>query len=255
MNIKKRDTGIYLARAVVLILLFGVFLLFYTNFIFAANPVGPDELISTANETKAASGAMTFNVSGGYVSTFNLTATIQDFRWKAFVGNVTGSFTLDDSAGSTIYDWTLSTITGRVYTTRNSTTISWATMSCSNLTLLEQENTWLSHSNIDDNLTKTFTIESPDHDSLNVGPVTIPADTCPTLSTYVNNVSQAQGADVFEEVALIDTNNVTVFATILENDAVGFDGGQYDFQMLVPENGSAAWESSTAYYLYVELGN
>ncbi len=253
MSKTKRGEGLELLKVLGVLIILGVFLF---GFISAADPVRPDEIESIANETKSTSGTLMFNVSGGYVSTFNLTATIQDDRWKAFVGNVTGSFTLDDSTGSTIYDWTLSSITGRVYATRNSSTVTWSSIECSNNSLLEQENTWLSHTNHDDNLTATFNtnLSDVDHDPFYVGGQYISADTCPTLSTYVNNQSQAQGADVFEEMALIDNQNITVYATILEEDAVGFDGNRYDFQMLVPENGSAAWEGALPYYVYIELG-
>ena len=48
------------------------------------------------------------------------------------------------------------------------------------------------------------------------------------------------------------TNGDIVYATILEQDAQGFDNNQYDFQMIVPEVG-LTWSSSTAYYFYVEL--
>lgn len=237
---------------VVFVLVFAFLSFYFVGFVLAADPVGPDTYESISNSTKATVGNLTWNISGGYISKFNLTATTQDYRWKAFVGNMTGSFTLDDASGSTIFDWTLTSVTGRIYATRNSSEVQWTEISCSNLTLMEQENSWLSHSNVDDNISATF--DQSDHDPFNVAGTNIDADSCPTLSTYVNNASQAQGADVFEEMVLIDSVNTTVYATILENDVAGYDGQQYDFQMLVPENGSAAWNSQIPYYIYVELG-
>lgn len=244
------DSMCYYKRSFILVCLL---LIASLTFVFAADPVGPDSIQSVANETQTGASAGVFNISGGYVSTFNLSATIQNPRWKAFVGNVTGSFTLDDSSGSTIYDWTLSTVTGRIYATRNSSTVSWSTIGCSNRSILEQENTWLSQTNQDDNLTATFNLSSgATHDAFYVGSSYISANSCPTLNTYVSDAAQDTS---FEEIALADSTNITVFATIMEEDVVGFDGNQYDFQMLVPENGSASWTSSTAYYIYVELGS
>jgi len=248
---KKEEINVGFSRLVYVGLILFIFVIAFLTFIMA-DPVGPDEFVSVSNSTKAATGSQVWNISGGYISTFNLTATVQNTRWKAFVGNMTGSFTLDDATGSTIFDWTLSTVTGRIYATRNSSTVNWTGVNCSSIYYMEQENTWLSHSNADDNITATF--DQTDHDGFSVGAVSISANSCPTLSTYVSNQSQAQEADVFEEIVLRDNLNKTVYATILEEDETGYNGQEFDFQMLVPENGSAAWTSSTAYYIYVELG-
>lgn len=228
-----------------------VFALFLMIFLFSfviAAPVGPDDIEFNSNETKTVAAAQMVNISGGYIASYNLTATIQNPRWKAFIGEVTGSFTLDDSSGSTIYDWTLSSITGRVYSTRNDSTLSWALVNCSNVTSLEEENVNMVHTNTDDNITATF--DDNTHGSFYVGAVNIEANSCPTLNTYVNNATQDSS---FEEVALITEENI-VYATLLEENAVGYDGNTYDFQMIVPENGTVGFSGATAYYLYVEIG-
>jgi hypothetical protein len=142
----------------------------------------------------------------------------------------------------------LSTTTGRVYSTRDSGTIEWNLINCSNSTRLAQENANMVHSNNSaDNLTRTFSDTT--HSSFWVGSRFINANSCPTLNTYINNVSQNTD---FEEMALYDATS-TIYATILENRLAGYDGQLYDFQMLVPENGTQGFSGSTAYYLYVEL--
>lgn len=230
-------------------LLLGVFFIFLSaSFIFAA-PVGPDGMSVISNETRTAPSAVMLNVSGGVISTINLTANVQNPRWKAFVGQVIGSFTLDDASGSTIYDWTLSSVTGRVYSTRESGSISWSSIGCASVANMESENNAMSLTSSDDNITATF--DDTTHSLFYVGSTSISANSCPTLNTYVSNSSQ----DVsFEEMVLYDTSNI-VYATILEENVAGFDGNVYDFQMIVPENGTAGYTGSTAYYLYVELGN
>ena len=51
-----------------------------------------------------------------------------------------------------------------------------------------------------------------------------------------------------------DSNLVKcVYATIMEQDTIGFDGDRYDFQMIVPENGNQSFSGATAYYIYIEL--
>jgi hypothetical protein len=70
----------------------------------------------------------------------------------------------------------------------------------------------------------------------------------------VNNESQDSD---FEEIILYDgtdhLNGDIVYATILEQNLAGYNNNQFDFQMIVPENGAPTWTSSTPYYFYVEL--
>jgi hypothetical protein len=246
---EKREKKKKQESILVLGILFSIILL---GFVIAADPVSPDGISYGENETKNASDSLMVNISGGVISNFNLSATIQNPRWKAFVGQVVGSFTLSDSSGSTIYDWTLATVTGRVYATRTNGAVAWTSIGCADIAALETENTQLSHSNPDDNLTATFSDQT--HDTFYVGANVIPVDSCPTLNTYVNSVKNEGSGQPFEEMVLHDGSNL-VFASILEEDQTGYNGESYDFQMIVPENGSAGFTSATPYYLYVEIGN
>lgn len=213
----------------------------------AATPTGPSAINVTANETKSTTPGQMVNISGGIISKINITASVQNPHWKAFVGWIDGKFTLDDSSGSTIYDWTLSTVGGEVYATRASGTANWGTISCADAGEITAEDLALDHTG-EDNITSTFT-PSSNLQTFVVAGTTISAGTCSSTSTYVNNVTQS---GVFEEVILHDGSNI-IFTTILEEDEQGYDGSTYDFQMIVPENANETWSSSTAYYLYVEL--
>jgi hypothetical protein len=233
-------------------LLVGIlFAIFLIGFVLAADPVYPDSVVYGDNETKNATTALTVNVSGGVISNFNISATIQNPRWKAFVGEVVGQFTLDDSGGSTIYDWTLATITGRVYATRKNTAVTWAGIDCATVPQIETENGNMNLNNVDDNITATFADTT--HETFNVGSETIAADNCATLNTYRNGVKTQDSGQPFEEMVLYESGGNLVYATILEEDATGYNGDNYDFQMIVPEDATS--EDNTIYYLYVELGN
>ena len=130
--------------------------------------------------------------------------------------------------------------------------MTWASVNCSNTTLLEQENDAMNHTSSDDNITATFnTTTGAIHPSFYVGSEYIANNTCPVLNTYVNNVSQS---NEFFEMALYDGTN-HLYATILEPDQGGFDGKSYDFQMIVPEIGLPSFTGATAYDVYVELGS
>jgi len=252
MGIKKETTSAVESGGLGAIFLFVMLFIFMFFSFVTATPTGPDSIDIDSNETKGAVGAYTLNTSGGYITTFNVTATVQNPRWKAFVGQVSGSFTLDDSSGSTIYDWSLTSVGGEIYATTNASTITWTSVTCANVSALETENTKMSHSNSYDNITATFnTTENATHVEFFVATVNITNSSCPTLNTYVNNVTQDSN---FEEVVLWEvTGGNIIYATILETNQQGFDSASYDFQMIVPENGAPGWSGATAYYLYVEL--
>ncbi|HLD87148.1 MAG TPA: hypothetical protein VJB12_03710 [Candidatus Nanoarchaeia archaeon] len=234
-----------------LLLLVVVSLILFNGLQAIASPSGPT-IIFIANETKQPSSATKINTTGGSITTVYLNATTQNNRWKAYVGNVTGTMTLDDGNDNTLFDWTLSEVNGEIYATRFSGSINWSGINCSNTTHIELENIALNHTNKDDNLTTTFS--STLHQQFYVGTRQILADTCRSVHTYVNNTAQSSR---FEELVLYDGTNSTngniVYATPLERDQYGFDQGIYDFQMIVPEVGLSDWTSSTAYYFYAEL--
>lgn len=229
------------------VLIFGIFL--SINLIFAATPDNPS-ITSVNNSTWSSSNNGFFNISGGYISTINLDATFQDSRWKAMVGNVSGKYTLDDASGATIFDWTFATITGRVYATRDSGTVEWATISCADGTEMENENIAMFHGNTSsDNLTRTF--NKTTHTAFYAAGTYIGTNLCNYgVTTYKNDAPQTTD---FEEIVLHDGTSI-VYATILEDNVQGYDGTKtFDFQMIVPENGTAGYTGATAYYIYVEL--
>ena len=129
---KKEKKKTILVIFIVSIFMLSIFIL--SNIFLSADPTGPSPVVSVSNETKNTTSSAFFNISGGYIAALNLTANIQNIRWKAFVGWVNGKFTLDDQGGSTIYDWSLSVTSGRVYSTRDSSTIEWNLIECANST-------------------------------------------------------------------------------------------------------------------------
>lgn len=228
-------------------LIFGIIL--SVNLIFAATPENPS-INSLNNSTKTNTNSGFFNISGGYISTMNLDATFQNSRWKAFVGNVSGKYTLDDESGSTIFDWTFATITGKVYATRDSGTVEWSSISCADGTEMSNENTVMFHGNSSsDNLTRTF--NKTTHSAFWAAGTFFSANNCNYgVTTYKNDAPQTTD---FEEIVMHDGTSI-VYATILEDNVQGYDGAKtFDFQMLVPENGTAGFTGATPYYIYVEL--
>ena len=94
-----------------LILILVVVALFFLRLVSSLSiPGGPVNVNVTNNETKSLTAGYNFTTAGGYIATMNLTVTAQNVKWKGLVGWVSGRFTLDDSSGSTLYDWALTSL-------------------------------------------------------------------------------------------------------------------------------------------------
>jgi hypothetical protein len=188
--------------------------------------------------------------AGGSFTTLTLNVTSQTSKWKAYVGNVTGKLTLDNSNNKTIYDWALTAVQGEVYVSRNDS-VNFTSMVCANTTQINSEETILGiNSSSSDSINTTFQQKS--HKSFVIGGTGLVANsTCYSIATYINDASQASSENaVFQEVVMSDRTSL-VFVTILEDGRLGFDSGTYDFQIIVPDNPT---EVSNAYYFYAELG-
>jgi hypothetical protein len=218
-----------------------------------ATPAGP-VITWVANSTAPSVTANRSDLKGT-ITTLSLSLNQQDYKWKAYVGNVTGSLTLDDANTKTIYDWTLGSITGEVYATRSSSTINWANVSCVNQTVINAEQTALSISaTAVDSINKTF--NNTVHKSFLIGSKSITNSTCRSTATFINDTAQFinESTTLFQEILLRDDlNSAFIYSTLLETDQLGYDGSRsFDFQMLVAEDESS--NTPQPYYFYVELG-
>ena len=224
-------------------------LLVLSRFVFAL-PSAP--LITYVSNGSAASGLVNRSMDvKGTITVITLSANQQDYRWKAYVGNVTGKVALDDVNGKSIYDWDLGVGTGgEVYVSRFSN-INWASIACVTQAAIDTEQSNLSMPlTVKDNINATF--NETTHKSFSVG--TLPISGCRSTATYLNDSAQVMGPSAyFQEVLLRDTTtNDMLYVTLMETAHSGFDNQAHDFQLLVAEN-----ESSTVpatYFFWVELG-
>jgi len=213
-----------------------------------AGPTGVS-ITSNTTQTVAETAASSLTTAGGTFTTMVLNGTFQNLRWKAYVGNVTGILTLDDSNGYTIYNWNLTSIAGEVYVSRNST-ISWSSITCASGSRLSAEQQFLSMNDTSvDSINKTFNTTT--HKSFYVGTTQIANSTCRNIATYINDTKQSVSeTSKFQEVLLSDSVNM-VYAVILEDNVLGFDTSRYDFQLIVPEDDTKT--TPTTYYFYAEI--
>ncbi|MBN1503293.1 hypothetical protein JW930_07175 [Candidatus Woesearchaeota archaeon] len=243
-----RAKGEALLAALLLVLT----LLAFVNTVFAVDPTGAVVTnYTTSQKNTSAPGQR--NDSRGTITTVLLTGIQQDTKWKAYVGNVSATFTLDDSADYTIYSWNINSFTGQVYASRNSS-ITWSTINCTEVAEKTAEGLSVNHSaSSEDGLNRTFT--SQIHREFYVGDLYIKNSSCYSIATYVNDASQSLTESVsFQEVLLSDGSGRMVYTTFVENDIPGYrsDGTTYDFQMIVAEDPRGSIPI-TPYYFYVEL--
>ena len=228
-----------------------IVLIIFTSLSYCAHavPVGPT-ITEIRNETGSAKESTLINTTGGSITTMELNVTAQNLKWKAFVGNVTGNLVLSDASNYSIYDWTVTTVSGEAYASRFNT-ISWTKIACANATNISAEETALNiTASSDDSISKTFS--SKTHRSFYVGNVLIANSTCFSTATFVNNASQAMNESMkFQEVLLTDTSSL-VYVSLLENKSSGYNTQKFDFQMIVPDYGIQQG-SNVPYYLYLEL--
>jgi len=241
-NSSLKKSSIYLLLVVLAIYLLSI------SFVIAV-PASPS-LTYVSNTTFTSSLTNRSTDVKGTITTITLSSNQQDYKWKAYVGNVTGRFVLDDAAGKSIYDWSTGAITGEVYVSRFSN-VNWGSVACVNQTVIDSEQVGLGmSSSVKDNINSTFNYTN--HGNFSVG--TTPISGCRSTATYINDAAQVMGPSaLFQEVLLRDTlTSNLVYTAIINSSVTGYNGQSYDFQMIIGENESAS--IPTPYYFWVELG-
>jgi hypothetical protein len=247
----KKSWNVNAKKVLASFLVIVISLLIGTSFVnLVSGEPGGVNIVSNFTEQPNATPATSLTTAGGTFTTLVLNGSFQNPRWKAYVGNISGVLTLDNTGGYTIFNWNLSTITGEIYVTRNST-INWPSINCTTQAKIAAEQQFLSMNDSSvDSINKTFNYTI--HKSFYVSTTNIPQSTCRSLATYVNDARQTMNINaVFQEVLLADTNTNIIYTTLIEDNTIGFDSGRYDFQMIVPEDETKT--TPTTYYFFAEL--
>jgi hypothetical protein len=213
-----------------------------------ADPTGAT-IVSNTSQTPTSASAGTVTTAGGSFTTLILNATMQTPRWKAYVGNASGRFSLQDATNMSIYDWDLAAVSGEVYASRNNS-ITWSSIRCAvNATVATEQVQLNITTTKEDSINRTF--NNTVHRGFYVGTTLIANSTCRAIATYVNNSRQAAAENAsFQEILLDDTQRL-VYVTLLEQDRQGYNNAPFDFQMIVAE--SEFNPSPSPYYFWVEL--
>jgi hypothetical protein len=240
------------------------FLAAFAASVFAQNvPIGVNNPIITVQAERANESlypAPTVNAEAGNLTELSIEGRTQTKSWQGFYGNVSGTIILADAQGNVFYNWSAAEPQGEVYASTVNT-ITWTTVECAptigNASYL---NTWQTFFGMNyndyDTINKTYNLTNHQIFWTAYTELTL----CPTAYTYVN--SEAQYTDFPAVLLTSDGESTLIFTAILEDKATnvragktGFDGGDYDFQLLVAESGQtkATMDVVTPYYFWVEL--
>jgi len=230
--------------------------------------VTPGNTGTAPNDTAGSNNAYAGNVTELTIFGYSTTQT-----WQGYFGNVSGTVQLADSNNNVLYNWTMASPSGEVYSSTNSS-ISWNNIQCFNFTADEtyaneagNGGTTNLHGLNLTGLENRFNVVSSDVDGVNETFDLLGAGTHNTFNTANNGFSigecrntrvyDSSGTGVnnnFEEVLLYEpSTRSVVFTSLLDNNLSGFDNKPHDFEMLVLEDGHGTNVATTPYYFFVEL--
>ncbi len=256
-------------KNVVVLFLFA--LVFMTYGVMAVEPFGATPTVINSSrapaDTAGNNSAIAGNVTELTISGFSNTQS-----WQGYVGNVSGTIQLADVNDNVLYNWSLASPQGEIYASTN-TSLSWTYVQClnfsadgtyasdtaqagatslfgTNLTQLEAAYNIITDDV--DGVNETFTLLGSGHDLFYTNNLQFSSGEC--RNTRIFNNTGAGADNQFEEALLYDpVSRAVIFASILDEDALGFDNKPHDFEMLVLEDGHGTNVATTTYFFWVEL--
>ena len=224
--------------------------LFMATYVVAVTPSGATVTPGTSSSAPEDAPGNDTNALAGNVTNLNFFGYSNTQAWQGYFGNVTGTIQLADSSDNVLYNWSLASPQGEVYSSQNSS-INWTGIACYNMSLHTQLETRYNIASDDvDGVNETFAFNN--HPLYYTNNVQFSAGACNNTVLY-----NQSGQGAFYQTLMTDdvTNGENViFASILrEEDAQGFDGTFYDFEMIVLEDGHGTDTATSTYYFWVEL--
>ena len=234
--------GEKMKKAILAVFVIGMFV-FATGFALAVN--GASTVTEENTGRMASPNPDNHAAIAGNVTELSIVSDSVTQTWQGYYGNVSGTIQLADGSSNVMYNWSATNPTGEVLASVNST-VDWASIACATIPNM---NTLETQYNIEadavDGVTETFSLGTGGNHNI----AGTALNNCPSINVF--NDTGASGSN-FEEILLWD-GDAAVFAAILEQDALGFDGNSHDFEMLVLEDGHGTDTDTTDYYFYVEL--
>ena len=211
-----------------------------------ANPQGPTSLTNLSTERYQGAAPYALDAQAGNVTELSIHATSVSRFWAGYYGNISGTIVLSNANNASLYEWNATNAHGQIYAARNDT-LQWDSVNCANDALVAQEEADMNMGSSPERINLTFQYQS--HPEFYVGSNPITQDTCKSTNLYDNTGFQT---DSFFQI-LLQEGSTAIYTTIISPETIGYDGNTYDFQMIVPEDGSLGNTDTTTYYFYVEI--
>ena len=189
--------------------------------------------------------ADTAQADGGNVSEINISTSTRTALWQGFFGVVNGSLVLSDASGDTFYSWNITNTSGEIYVSSK------AGVSFSTIRHLDgncSEDTPLTGFDLADSANNTY--KSINNVEITVGVVVINASSACSVQPYVSGVENDANWHNMMLTDSVGTTNDTIYATPIEATITGYDGGSYDYQILVPVDTATGF---LTYSFYAEI--
>ncbi len=206
-------------------------LLITISFAFAADPAGGEiDYKATYFGNESISENMT--TEPGNLTNLNIDATAISVKWAAFFGNISGGIKLADSSDNTFFDWIIPDVTGSMLYASDNAVVDWSSLNFTNSSDMPAFLT----TSASDSYNNTFNINESHNfngDSIN--------------ANYVMTYNSSDD-DVFKTYSL-KTTGALVWASLVIDDEIGFQGNTIDYQLIVPAQEAVV----TTYHFYLEL--
>lgn len=171
-------------------------------------------------------------VTSGHIYHGDLDTTQLTYRWAGVFGNTTGQIVLRDGSGNTFYTW--SNANGKVVYVTTSNSPTWSSLTAATISTINTQASWINQANTADSYNNTFDDGTGSLPS-NIFSVSAPTATVGSWTNY----------------ALEDGTNLIWAVGV--TTAAAYNGTTYEYEVLIPENGTGGDTSATTYYFYVEL--
>jgi len=174
----------------------------------------------------------TISVLSGNITQANVESNMSTYRWVGLIGNVTGNIELGDSGNNIMYTWTAA---GKLVYASTGSSITWSSLADATASDMPAYLTGA----YSDNYTNTFTGAAE-----NIG--------SGIFTTLTSDYAGTNGGTTWKTYSLTDGSNLVFAGKVVENN-VSYRGTTVDYQMILPEDGTANDQTATTYYLWVEL--
>lgn len=206
------------------------------SFAFAAEPGAAVNGTVTDEGVYLLENPDSINVTDGHIYSVDLDTNMSTMKWAGITGNVTGNIVLGDDDEEVLYTWTAAGLL--VYASEDAAP-TWASLADANAAAVEGV---YSHVNAgSDSYALTFTggVEDIGSEIFNL--------TSDHALTYDNGET-----GTWKTYSLTDGADI-VFAGLVSEDGTNYKGDTADYQMILPEDGTAQDATATEYNLWIEL--